>query len=262
MRAITTSHRRPIVIALGCAALVFMLELAEPVAGHAQTSSRDRVPSELWKTYPLEPRLGDARLRSGNQSDQLQVPLPGLGDAPAGRTTEPVGGRPSASGDGSPVRGALLVLVLSLVGLLVIVLVARPAARVGRHVPASLARFGSAVASPVRSLATAPRPKLAGRTFEAAPGRAPAPARPRTAVRRRASQHLGFRAVGAMGAGLARTGGRAARLPVRVGVAAGAALRSAMVDINSKRGEILLYALIVVASVAVGVGLTLLLSDV
>jgi hypothetical protein len=49
---------------------------------------------------------------------------------------------------------------------------------------------------------------------------------------------------------------------MRVGAAAGAALRSAMVNINSKRGEILLYALIVVASVAVGVGLTLLLSDV
>ena len=248
-------------IAIGCAALVFMLELADPVAGHAQTSSRDRVPSELWKTYPLEPRVGDARLRSGNQSDQLQVPLPGLGDAPAGRTTEPVGGRPSASGDGSGAPGALLVLALSLVGLLVIVLVARPAARVGRHVPVSLARFGSAVASPVRSLASVPRPKLAGRGFEAAPGRAPAPARPGTAVRRRASQHLRFRVRGAMGAGLGRTGGRAARLPLRVGAAVGAALRSAMVAIYSKRGEILLYAVIVVASTAVGVAVTLLLSD-
>jgi hypothetical protein len=250
------------VIALGCAALAFMLALGDPVAGHAQTSSRDRVPSELWKTYPLEPRLPEADLRSENESDHLQVPLPRLGDAPAGRTTEPVGGRPSASGDGSPAPRTLLVLVLSLVGLLVIVLVARPAARVGRHVPVSLTRFGSAVASPVRSLATVPRPKLPGRTFEAAPGRAPAPARPRTAVSRRASRHLSFRARAAVGAALGRTAGRAARLPVRVGAAAGAALRSAMVGIYSKRGEILLYALIVVASVAVGVGLTLLLSDV
>jgi hypothetical protein len=82
-------------------------------------------------------------------------------------------------------------LILSLVGLIVIVLVVRPAATVGRHVPGSMARFGSAVVSPVL----------------------------------------------------------------------GAVLRSAMVGIYSKRGEILLYAFAVVASVAVGIGVALLLSD-
>jgi hypothetical protein len=190
-RIVTTSHRLRIVIALGCAALVFMPELAEPVAGHAQTSSRDRGLSELWRTYPLEPRTEDARLRSESQFDQLKVPLPSSGEAPAERTTAPVAGPPSPIGDGSSAPSAPLVLILSLVGLIVIVLVVRPAATVGRHVPGSRARFGSAVVSPVL----------------------------------------------------------------------GAVLRSAMVGIYSKRGEILLYAFAVVASVAVGIGVALLLSD-
>jgi hypothetical protein len=215
------------VIVLGCAALVFMLELAEPVAGHAQTRSRDRVPSQLWKTYPLEPRTGEARLRSGNQSDQLQLPLPSLGEAPAGRTT-PVGGRPSAIGDGSSAPPALLVLVLSLVGLIVIVLVARRA--VSRYEPGSLARFGSAVVSPVRSFATAPRPKL------------------------------GFQTRTGAGAGLGRTVGRAARVPLHFGAPVAGALRSAAVVIFSERGEILLYAVVVVTSVAIGIGVALFLS--
>ena len=246
-------------IAFGCAALVLMLELAEPLAGHAQTSSRDRGLLELWKTYPLEARTREARLRSGNQPDPAKVPLPSSGDAPARRTTGPVGGRPSAVGDGSSARLALSVLALSLVGLIVIVLLARPAATVGRHVPGSLARFGSAVVSPARSFATVPRPKLARRAFKPAPGRAPA-SRRGTAVRRLESRQLAFRARAAVGTGLGRTGGRAARLPLRVGAAVGAALRSASVGIFSKRGEILLYALVVVGSAAVGIGVTLLLS--
>jgi ribosomal protein S18 acetylase RimI-like enzyme len=244
MTTVTTLHRRRIVIAFGCAALGFMLGLAEPPAAHAQTSSRDRMPLELWKTYPLEPRTREARLRSGNHSDQAQVPLPSSGEPPARRTTGPVGGRPSAIGDGSSAPLALSVLALALVGLIVTVLVARPVATVARHVPGSLARFGSAVVSPVRSFATVPRPKLAGRALRPAPDRAPALSRRGTAVRRLASRRLAFRALAVGGAGLGRTGGRAARLPLRVGAPVGAALRSAMVGIYSKRGEILLYALV------------------
>jgi hypothetical protein len=260
MRTVTTSHRRRLVIAFGCVALVFMLELAEPLAGHAQTSSRNRGLHELWKTYPLEPKTGEARVVPGHQSEQAKVPLPSSGDAPARRTTGPVGGRPSAIEDGSSAPLALWVLALSLVGLIVIVLVARPAATVGRHVPGSLARFGSAIVSPVRSFATVPRPTPPGRAFKAAPGLPPVLSRRGTAVRRLASRQLAFRRAAAR-AGLGRTGGRAAHLPLRVGAAVGAALRSAMVGIYSKRGEILLYALVVVASAAVGVGVTLVLSD-
>ena len=261
MRTVTTSHRRRLVIAFGCVALVFMLELAEPLAGHAQTSSRNRGLHELWKTYPLEPGTGEARILPGHQSEQAKVPLPSSGEAPARRTTGPVGGRPSAIEDGSSAPLALWVLALSLVGLILIVLVARPAATVGRHVPGSVARFGSAVVSPVRSFATVPRPTPSGRAFKAAPGLPPALSRRGAAVRRLPSRQLAFRPRAAARAGPGRTGDRAAHLPLRVGAAVGAALRSAMVGIYSKRGEILLYALVVVASAAVGVGVTLVLSD-
>jgi hypothetical protein len=138
MRTVTTSHRRRLVIAFGCAALVFMLELAEPLAGHAQTSSRDRMPLELWKTYPLEPRTAEARVLPGNRSEQAKVPLPNSGEAPARRSTGPVGGRPSAIEDGSSAPLALWVVALSLVGLIVIVLVAWPAIEDGSSAPLAL----------------------------------------------------------------------------------------------------------------------------
>jgi hypothetical protein len=232
MRIVATPHQRRIVIAVGCAALVCLLELGGPAAGHAQPSSRDRVLHELWNTYPLEPRTGEARLRSENQPDGLHAQLPRSGGTPAGRSTGFVGGRPSGVGDGSSAPLPLSVLVLALVGLIAMVLVVRSAAKVGRRMPGSVARFGSAVVSPVRSLATVSRPNLAGT----------------------------FRAGATVGAGLGRTGGVAARLPLRVGAAVGAVLRSTSVGIFSKSGEILLYALVAAASVAVGVGVTLLLS--
>lgn len=208
------SHRRWIAVALGCAALVFMLELAGPPAGHAQTGSRNRGLSELWRTYPLDPTTGDSRLRSGNRADQLPVLLPGSAGAPA-ESTGPGGGRPSAIGSGSSAFPAFPVLALSLVGLIFIVLVAR---------------FGSVVVAPIRSLASTPRPRH------------------------------GFQVRTGAGAGLGRTVGRATRLPLHLGTLAGAGLRSAAFVLYSKRGEILLYAVVVVASVAVGIGVTLFLS--
>jgi hypothetical protein len=232
MRIVSTSHQRRIVIALACAALVFVLELGGPAAGHAQPSSRDRVLHELWNTYPLEPRTSEARLRSENKSDRLQAQLPRSGGTPAGRSTGFVGGRPPGAGDGSSAPFPLSVLALALVGLIVMALVARSAVTVGRHVPGSVARFGSAVVSPVRSLATVSRPNLAGT----------------------------FRAGATVGAGLGRAGGLVARLPLRVGATVGAVLRSTSVGIFSKRREILFYALVASASVTVGVGVALLLS--
>jgi hypothetical protein len=208
---VTTSHGRRIVIALGCAALIIVLELGGPAAGHAQPNSGDRGLHELWNMYPLEPKTGEAGLRTENQFDRPQAQLPRSGGTAAGRSTGFVGGRASGVKDGSSVPTALLVLVLSIVGSIVIVLVARPVVTVGRQVPRS--------------------------------------------------RHLGFRARAAVGAGLGRADGRAAHLPLRVRAAVGAAVRSAMVGMYSNRGEILLYALAVGASAAVGVGVTLLLGD-
>ena len=203
-----------------------------------------------------------ARTESGGGRPPFGEPVrPRLRRSARRPITGPIGGRPSAVGDGSSTPPAPLVLGLSIVGLIVIVLVVRPAATVVRHAPGSLARVGSAVVFPVRPLATVLRPKLAGRAFEAAPGRVHAPPRPGTAVRRRAPRHLDLRGLADMGEGLGRTGVRAARLPLRVCAVVGGALRSAVVGIYSRRGEILLYALAAAASAAVGVGVALLLSE-
>jgi hypothetical protein len=222
------------VIALGCAALVVVLALAEPIVAQAQTSSRDRIPSELWRTYPLEPREGETRVRLGNEPDQPPVSRLGTGTAPAGG----VEGRPSADEDGASAPPALSVFVVSLLGLVVVALVARPAVAVGRHVPGSLARFGSAVVSPVRSIGTAHPPKLGGSAFTAAVARARARSHHRTAVHRHSFGHLASRPAAAVGA----------------------ALRSAALAIVSRRREILFYAFMIAVSVALGIGVTLFLS--
>jgi hypothetical protein len=189
-------------IALGCAALVLMPELAESVAGHAQTSSRDGGLSKLWRTYPL--------------SDRLKVPLRSSGEAPTKRTTAPSPGHLPQLGDASSALSVAPLACWSDRHR------ARRAARRDGRSPCT--RLIGAVRIGTRLSRAVPchgaRPKLAGRAFEAAPGRASALVRPR------------------------------------------AALRSAMVGIYSKRGEILLYAFAVVASVAAGVGVTLLLRTV
>jgi hypothetical protein len=235
-----TSHRRRTGISLACAAL-FLLGLANPIAAQVQTNSSERGPSELWRTYPLEPREGEARIRSANEPGQPQASRPGSGEAPAVRDGARPEGQPSANRDRQGALPALSLFVLSLVGLIVVVLVARPAVAAGRHVPGSLARFGSALTSPVRSVAA--RPERG------------------TTVRRRALGRPVLPAGAAAGSGLGRAGARAVRLPVRVGATVGAGLRSATVGIVSKRREILWYALAVVASVAVGIALAVFLSS-
>jgi hypothetical protein len=50
------------------------------------------------------------------------------------------------------------------------------------------------------------------------------------------------------------------RLPVRVGTTMGATFRSASVGLLSKRGEILFYVLVAIASAAVGIGVTFMLT--
>jgi hypothetical protein len=115
MRGVPTSQWRRLVILFGCAALAVLLAFAKPATAQGKPSSRDRVPSELWKTYPLEPSEEGVRTRSSPESDQPQVSPPSSGNVPAGRDD----GQPSAVGDDSSAPLALSVFFLSLVGLLV-----------------------------------------------------------------------------------------------------------------------------------------------
>lgn len=276
MRGMPTSQWRRPVIVFGCAALVVLLAFAEPATAQGKPRGRDRVPSELWKTYPLEPSEEGARIRSSPESDRPQVSPTSSGRVPAGRDD----GQPTAVGDDSSAPRALSVFLLSLVGLIVVVLVARPAAAVGRRVRSSMTRTAAAVVSPLRSVATVPRSKLAGSSFRPASPRSRTPSRrgPSTRPRLipgfsddsrnvrsrtaswRASRRFAFRAGAAAGAGLARTAGKVLHFPMRVATAMGATFRSASVGILSKRGEILFYTLALVTSAALGIGVTLLLT--
>jgi len=250
-----------VVIAAGSAALVFVLALTEPVAAQPETGSGDRVPSELWRTYPLEPRRGEARIRSAKELEQPQASRPGSDDAPAVRDPEPAEGQRSVNEDGSSAAPAFALFLISLLGLMVVVLVARAGVAVGRHVPDSFARVGSSIASPVRAVAAAPRSRLLRSAVHPAAGPAGARSHRGSAARRHAVRRLSSRAGAEGAAGLGRTGGRVVRLPLRVGAAVGAAVRTASLGVVSKRGEIVLYALVAVASVAVGIALASFLSS-
>ena len=168
----TSQWRRPVIV-FGCAALVVLLAFAEPATAQGKPSGRDRVPSELWKTYPLEPSEEGARIRSSPESDRPQVSPTSSGRGPAGRDD----GQPSAVADDSSAPRALSVFLLSLVGLIVVVLVARPAAAVGRRVRSSMTRTAAVVVPPLRSVATVPLSKLAGSSFRPAPPRSRTPSR-------------------------------------------------------------------------------------
>ncbi len=155
-----------VVFALHWVALIVVLALAAPPLAHAQTRSDPDTPSELWKTYPLDPSNGKARIQREEDAEQETGPPPptaetGVSNGSNARNVEkepsPVGG-----GDSDMVQ-PLALLGLSLLGLLLLLLVARPAARLVPSVPGSVARFSSALASPVRSVASAPRPKLRSR---------------------------------------------------------------------------------------------------
>ena len=118
-------------------------------------------------------RGGRADTLSSPESDRPQVPPTSSGRVPAGRDD----GQPTAVGDDSSAPRALSVFLLSLVGLIVVVLVARPAAAVGRRVRSSMTRTAAAVVSPLRSVATVPRSKLAGSSFRPASPRSRTPSR-------------------------------------------------------------------------------------
>lgn len=76
MRRGIIPQRSRVGIALGCVALLVELALAPPVVAQSAASSRDRVPSELWKTYPFDPSRGTARIRAGPEADRQEVSPP------------------------------------------------------------------------------------------------------------------------------------------------------------------------------------------
>lgn len=133
MRRVTTPQRKWFGIPLGCA-LFLVLALASPVVAQSDASSRDRVPSELWKTYPLDPSKGKARIRIGTEADRQEVSPPSSGDTSSAR---PEAGhfkeQPAAVGDARSRTNTLSVIILALVALLLAVLLLPPAVTVTRN---------------------------------------------------------------------------------------------------------------------------------
>ena len=268
-------RQRRFATAPGCVALVLLLALAEPVVAHAQAGTRDHVPSELWQTYPLDPSKGKARVRAGTGASRERVDPPRpVATTSADTRARDAGGQPSAIGDGSSNTVAVAVLVLSFFALLLVLFVVRPVAVGVPDVSGALARFGAAVASPLRSVATTtvPRPRLSGRPSR----RIPKPervrrTRSRTSVlagaRRRLTAGLRVpltrrRSFGTRKAAVQTASSAAAALRVPLGVAAAlaAGLRHGAVGLISLRYRVAFYAFVALVSAAVGVGVVFLMS--
>jgi hypothetical protein len=250
-----------IAIALGCVVLAFVLVLAGPAVAGPKQRSQDRVPRQLWKTYPFDPSHGKAQLRKGTEADRQQAAQPPAVDTTTtGPETRGAEGQPSDVDDRSSEMRILALFAVSLVGLFVLVVVLRSVAVMARNLPSPLMRFRPGVPSRLRSSATPPPRKLARgsrlpiASRHRAVSHSPALRWSRLMPRLSASvKRLGTRTAGA--------GAAAVRAPVRVGAPFGAGLRWAAVGIFSKRGEILIYFMVILTGIAIGVGVSLLLSN-
>ena len=250
-------------------ALALALAFAHGAEAQAQGRGSDGV-SKLWKTYPLDPTRGKARIQRGNEGHTSPAPPPTSTVSPArggsdvrNAEQQPSEGGARASGRPEP----LTLVVLTFLGLVLVALVVIPVARMGAAVPGSLGRVGSAVVAPARALAGVSRRKrpLASRRSprrrppqEEAETAAPRPLRPRSLPS--LSRPLGRAWSSAV------NGARAlAALPRALAAAvAGLAvvISHAVRLVLSKRYQIALYAFVALGSASLGVAIALLLSGV
>lgn len=266
-------QRSRVVFALLGVALILVLALAAPPPAQAQERGNRDAPSELWKTYPLDPSNGNARIRKEKEVEQ-ETGISGGDARDIAKQPAPVAGR-----DSDMLR-PLALLGLSLVGLLLLLLVARPAARLVPSFPGSVARFSSALASPVRSVASAPRPRRrSGSRGSHATSVARAP-RPTVGARSRASSGTGApraasraaaglgsrlvtrpsRRLRALGVGAASLAIAPFRLLRRVATGVAFGVWDAAALVSSKRYHIMLYTVAVLAAASLGVVVSLFLN--
>ena len=288
MTSVTRLRPPRVVLALVGVALVLVLVLvlAEPPAAQGQNRGGSRVPSQLWKTYPLDPSHGKARIRTDEQNGtgEETAPEQGSGQPPAGTTEQPAGTTQQPAGTspapGRDVRGEdepssglgldsrtlqmVAVLVVSLLALLVVLLVARPVARRVATVPSALARRGSA--SPVRTGTSAPGPKfragsLGSSTTTVRPAATPAVEGARVVAARRPGivtrSWRRMRELALRTASYATAPFRALR---RVGTAVATGVEQAADVLSSRRYQILLYSVAVLAAASLGFVVSLFLN--
>lgn len=287
MTSVTRLRPPRVVLALVGVALVLVLVLvlAEPPAAQGQNRGGSRVPSQLWKTYPLDPSHGKARIRTDEQNGTGEETAPeqgseqpaGTTEQPAGTTQQPAGTSPAPGrdvrGEDEPSSGLGLesrtlqmvaVLVVSLLALLVVLFVARPVARRVATVPSALARRGSA--SPVRPGTGAPGPKfragsLGSSTTTVRPAATPAVEGARVVAARRPGvvtrSWRRMRELALRTASYATAPFRALR---RVGTALATGVEQAADVVSSRRYQILLYSVAVLAAASLGFVVSLFLN--
>jgi hypothetical protein len=251
-----------IAIALGCMVLALLFTLNAPAIADAETRGRDRVPSQLWRTYPLDPGKEQARIRGGTEADgQRGEPYP-VQTTPIGAKARDAQAQPSRVDDGSTDMRKLAMLGLSLLALLglVILLVARYPAVLARNAPGRLMHVRAAVISPSWSGAGAPHRRLAPSSL------VPKMHRQSAALRwaRRLPMQLISTLVGVSKQfGLRATSYAAAamRAPVRAGAGTAHGLRFVALTLFLYRREILFYAIVILVSAAVGIGISYFLSS-
>jgi hypothetical protein len=248
-------QRSHIAIALGCF-IALVIALTRPDVARAQARGEDRVPSQLWKTYPLDPSEGKARLRTGTQPERQGVSPP---DSVGGSVRGAEQGQPARVGNANSDPLKLALLALLFLGLLLLVLVARPMATMAASLTSSLARFGAATASPLRSVAIVSRPSRSGRPFRLTVTR-----RKRAISRASAALRawLITRTSHVVGSFAGRTASHAFAVlgfAYRATAAVATGLLWGAVYVISKRYHIFLYALVALTSAALGIAVVLLL---
>ena len=144
-----------LLIAPLCVVLVLAVGLATAPPAQAQGRGNDLAPSKLWKTYPLDPSKGRSPIRKTTEPEPQRVSPPTQRVAPP---TQP--SQDGARDTGDP-RGLepLTVSGLAFLGLLLLLVGTVPIVRKVASVHHPLARVGSAVAFPVRAVASVPRHK-------------------------------------------------------------------------------------------------------
>ena len=178
-RLLRTSPGARAAAALWLAAMV-ALALSAPAGAQAQGGGD--APTELWRTYPVDPHGGQAPIRAGETGEGRQSPVGAQRDPGATRGTDasPEGGAPAAEpgGDGAREPAVLVVagvgVAVVLSGLLMLLALGRRVVGSADSVPMALA----GASSPARPPQTAALARGSFRRRRRKDTRAPEPEAP------------------------------------------------------------------------------------
>jgi hypothetical protein len=264
------SSRTGTAFVLAAVTILFLAALAPATPAAAQQRQKRAVPSELWKTYPLNPSEGKRASQTPEDKDEQATPPAQTGTGGTSKPdTKSSGENPAqaapADADSDGPKVWLLVGVVA--AALVLLVAARPAVRAGGSVAL---RLGRGAAGSVRAAGTAPRRIARG-------GRSSGRAARRVSGRFARSTASLLRATASAPGSLAREAGKPVRAlgrapgevarratsPLRGAVAARTGLRPGQQPHatlgRAHFGRVLFYLLALVAGAGLGILVTLLI---